>query len=65
MTHTYLGSSLTDRAHRGRACDVVRRGGRVVRGRNGNVLVRWSDGSLCVVFGRYLRRNETQATLDL
>ena len=56
MRYIYLGDRLTRSDLHGQPCDpVLRKDGRVVRGRNRNQLVRFADGMACVVAGRRLR----------
>ena len=41
----------------GRRCEAVRRpDGKCIRGRNGNMLVRFTSGEIVVVLGRQLRK---------
>jgi len=62
VTYTYLGDRLTDPRHRGQPCEAVRNSqGTCVRGRNGNMLVRFG-GERCVVVGRRLRKQQQAAT---
>lgn len=58
MTHyVYRGDRWTMASLRGRHCEAVRRAdGRCIRGRNGNMLVRFTNGEVCVVLGRQLRK---------
>lgn len=54
--YVYRGDRLTDPALRGAWCEAVRReDGRCIRGRNGNMLVRFGD-RLAIVPARHLRR---------
>jgi hypothetical protein len=48
MEYTYLGDRNTDPAYKGQPCSAVRR--------NGNMLVRFSDGRLVNVVARLLRK---------
>lgn len=55
--YRYLGDRLTDATLKGALCEAVRRtDGKCIRGRNGNMLVRFEDGRLAVVLGRLLRK---------
>ena len=41
----------------GRRCEAIRRrDGKCIRGRNGNMLVRFTSGEIVVVLGRQLRK---------
>lgn len=54
--YTYLGDRNTDPALKGQPCTAVRRGGKCIRGRNGNMLVRFGDGRMVNVVARLLRK---------
>jgi len=55
--YTYLGDRLTDPRLKGQACSAVRRpDGKCIRGKNGNMLVRFACGETVVVLGRLLRK---------
>lgn len=55
--YVYRGDRWTMGWLRGRRCEAVRRAdGKCVRGRNGNMLVRFTSGEACVVLGRQLRK---------
>jgi hypothetical protein len=55
--YTYRGDRLTDPKFKGQACTAVRRpDGKCIRGKNGSMLVLFSDGSQAVVLGRQLRK---------
>lgn len=62
VTYTYRGDRLTDPRFKGQRCAAVRRpDGRgslkCIRGRNGNMLVRFMEtGETVVVLGRQLRK---------
>lgn len=61
MRYVYLGDKLTDPKLKGQPCDPIRRAdGRVVRAKNRNQLVRFADGALVVVVGRWLRLSGVQ-----
>ena len=60
--YLYLGDRLTRPELRNARCDAVRnRRGKCIRGRNGNMLVRFESGLRCVVLGRRLRRASSEA----
>ncbi len=55
--YVYRGDRWTSPSLQGAHCSAVRRAdGRCIRGRNGNMLVRFADGRKAVVLGRQLRR---------
>ena len=57
MSYRYLGDGMTDQALRGARCEAVRRpDGKCIRGRNGNMLVRFDDVRRVVVLARHLRK---------
>ncbi len=53
--YIYLGDRFTDNRFKDQQCIAVRRRGKCIRGRNGNMLVSF-NGTLCVVLGRRLRK---------
>lgn len=55
--YLYLGDRQTD-PHRkkARCCSIRNAQGKCIRGRNGNFLVRFEDGTAVVVLGRLLRK---------
>jgi hypothetical protein len=54
--YRYQGDRLTDPKYKGQCCEAVRRAdGKCIRGRNGNMLVRFGD-TLVVVLARQLRK---------
>jgi hypothetical protein len=56
MTYIYHGDRYTDPALKKQPCEAVRRAdGKCIRGRNGNMLVRFESGP-AVVVGRLLRK---------
>ena len=56
MTYKYIGDRFTDPALRNKECDAVRRpDGKCIRGRNGNMLVKFETG-VVVVLARLLRK---------
>ena len=56
MEYTYLGDRNTDGALKKAQCRAVRSNGKCIRGKNGSMLVQFSDGRLMVVLGRLLRK---------
>lgn len=58
QVYCYLGDRLTEKRLKGRLCVAVKnKRGKCVRGRNGNMLVRFTElNELCVVLGRRLRK---------
>lgn len=57
--YKYLGDRLTDPELKGQTCQAVRRpDGKCIRGRNGNMLVRFGNGVNAVVIARLLRKME-------
>lgn len=54
--YTYLGDRLTDPRLKGQQCTAVRRNGKCIRGKNGNMLVRFTSEETVVVIGRMLRK---------
>lgn len=55
--YVYRGDRWTVGWLRGRQCEAVRRDdGRCIRGRNGNMLVRFTSGEVVVVLARQLRK---------
>lgn len=57
MEYTYNGDRLTDSRLKGQQCAAVRRkDGKCIRGKNGNMLVRFTGGETAVVIGRQLRK---------
>jgi len=60
MEYTYSGDRLTDPRLKGQQCAAVRRpDGKCIRGKNGNMLVRFTSGETSVVIGRLLRKIKT------
>lgn len=56
MEYKYLGDRLTDFSLKGKECNAVRNNGKCVRGRNGNMLVKFNSGKMVVVTARLLRK---------
>lgn len=55
--YQYLGDKQTDARRKKSLCSAVRNErGKCVRGKNGNFLVRFEDGTESVVVGRLLRK---------
>jgi len=53
--YVYSGDRNTAPSLKGKFCSAVRVNGKCVRGRNGNMLVRFEDGRYQVVMARHLR----------
>jgi hypothetical protein len=59
MDYIYLGDRMTDPKYKKQTCDAVRRpDGKCIRGRNGNMLVKFSNGDVVNVLGRLLRKKK-------
>lgn len=57
MEYTYNGDRLTDPRLKGQKCSAIRRkDGKCIRGKNGNMLVKFAGGETAVVIGRQLRK---------
>lgn len=56
MEYIYLGDRNTDLLYKQRRCAAVRRNGKCIRGRNGNMLVCFEDGRMVNVVARLLRK---------
>lgn len=57
MKYTYIGDRHTDPHLKGMTCEAVRNdSGKCIRGKNGNMLVRFYNGNTCVVVARLLRK---------
>lgn len=57
MQYLYRGDRLTSPDLKNKPCNAVRKpNGKCIRGRNGNFLVEFEDGTRCVVLGRLLRK---------
>lgn len=55
MEYTYNGDCLTDPRLKSQQCAAVRRtDGKCIRGKNGNMLVKFAGGQSAVVIGRQL-----------
>lgn len=55
--YTYHGDRHTDPKYRKATCEAVRAtSGKCIRGKNGNMLVMFTDGATCVVVARLLRK---------
>lgn len=62
--YTYTGDRNTDKKYRGATCEAIRNSsGKCIRGRNGNMLVRFSDGAAAVVVARLLRKVKAPAMI--
>jgi len=57
LQYVYRGDRWTMDWLRGRTCEAVRRSdGKCIRGKNGNMLVKFTSGEVVVVLGRQLRK---------
>jgi hypothetical protein len=57
MTYTYLGDRFTDPQLKKQTCEAVRNAkGKCIRGKNGNMLVRFEGGRVVNVVARLLRK---------
>lgn len=57
MPYTYKGDRHTDPLYRGASCQAIRnQAGKCIRGKNGNMLVKFDNGNACVVVARLLRK---------
>lgn len=54
--YIYLGDRNTDPRYKKQRCEAVRRNGKCIRGKNGNMLVRFEDGRMVNVVARLLRK---------
>jgi hypothetical protein len=55
--YIYHGDRMTDQQYRKQICTaVLRPDGKCIRGKNGNMLVRFESGITCVVIARLLRK---------
>ncbi len=55
--YKYLGDRLTDKKYKGANCSaVMRSNGKCIRGKNGNMLVKFETGEIVNVVGRLLRK---------
>lgn len=54
--YRYLGDRNTDAALKRALCSAIRRNGKCIRGKNGSMLVRFTDGRVMVVPARLLRK---------
>lgn len=57
MQYKYLGDKMTAPELKGQPCSAVKRtDGKCIRGKNSNMLVRFSSGQTAVVLARLLRK---------
>jgi len=57
MEYIYLGDKLTDSGFKRMGCNAVRfENGKCIRGRNGNMLVRFESGQIVNVIAKLLRK---------
>jgi hypothetical protein len=54
--YRYLGDKNTDLNLKGQICAAIRKNGKCVRGKNGNMLVKFNNGEEHVVIARLLRK---------
>lgn len=55
--YKYLGDRLTDPKFKGQQCEAVRNvNGKCIRGKNSNMLVRFTSGETVVILARLLRK---------
>lgn len=55
--YRYLGDRFTDPRYKGQECEAARRkDGKCIRGKNGNMLVKFVTGETVNVIGRLLRK---------
>ena len=52
----YLGDRNTDGSLKGKSCNAIRKNGKCIRGKNGNMLVEFINGEKQVVVARLLRK---------
>lgn len=60
MEYTYQGDRFTDPKLKGLQCQAVRKNGKCIRGKNGNMLVKFSNDQTAVVLARQLRKIKCQ-----
>ncbi len=56
MAYIYLGDRNTEGSLRKKLCDAVKRNDKCLRGKNGNMLVKFEDGRRIVIVARLLRK---------
>lgn len=56
IEYFYLGDRNTDKGLKAKLCKAVRRNNKCIRGKNGSMLVVFSDGKQHVVIARLLRK---------
>ena len=61
MEYVYLGDRNTDPVYKKRHCRAVRQNGKCIRGKNGNMLVQFEDGTTVNVVARLLRKRKSAA----
>lgn len=57
--YIYLGDKNTDAQLKGKICAAIRRNGKCIRAKNGNMLVEFEGGNRHVVIARLLRKVKT------
>lgn len=60
MEYTYRGDRFTDPELKGMQCQAVRKNGKCIRGKNGSMLVKFSNGQTAVILARQLRKIKCQ-----
>lgn len=59
--YTYLGDRITDQHLKGKRCNAVRRSdGKCIRGKNGSMLIEFTDGAKAIVVARLLRKIKSE-----
>lgn len=53
--YLYLGDRMTKQNLKRKSCNGLMKNGKYIRGRNGSMLVRFSNGETHVIIGRLLR----------
>jgi hypothetical protein len=56
FTYKYLGDKNTHLSLKGQTCSAIRKNGKCIRGKNGNMLVEFDNGEKHVVIARLLRK---------
>ena len=59
MDYKYLGDRFTDEKYKGALCSAVRRkDGKCIRGKNGNMLVKFSSGEIVNIVGKSIKESK-------
>jgi hypothetical protein len=56
MEYVYRGDRLTDLEFKNKLCCAIRKNGKCIRGKNGNMLVQFENGVVVNIPGRQLRK---------